>query len=124
MGTKEIEKPENLDPDALDIRKAIENIDKKGKTQDTGTKEESEKIELPGIDKFKNNEIAVTINKFLSKNIDPDAGDVYFGENVARTGEYYGMKSHPLIALGLSVLFLLVLVVKKVLRIKKTQEGG
>ena len=99
---------QNEDKD--DFLTAIESVEKKNKPKSKQTKEKKEKlISVKTIGEYKNNEIAVNVNKFLSTNIDPDAGSVLFGENLARAGEYYGLKSTPipmkLVKMFFSVLF-------------------
>jgi hypothetical protein len=58
----------------LDAIEAVEKKHKpKSKQEKTKTKKE-EIISVKTIGQYKNNEIAVNVNNFLSKNIDEDAG--------------------------------------------------
>lgn len=109
-------KPEDKKPDLV---KAIEDLDKK-----KGKKASEIEVTIPSIKNFKENELAVTINNFLSKNVDDKAGECLFGENLARTGEFYGMKSHPVIALIISGIMVMVLVLKRIFKRKKENDEG
>ena len=121
---------QNEDKDSF--LEAIESVEKKhkpkSKQEKTKTKKE-EIISVKTIGQYKNNEIAVNVNNFLGKNIDEDAGKVLFGENLARAGEYYGLKATPLWGLlissiGLAVVIFRVFVKKKKAEGDKANIGG
>ena len=103
-----------------DIFNAIDNIDKKTKKESKKTKEPE--IKIKDILQYKNNELAVNVNKFLATNIDPKAGECLFGENLARTGEYYGLKATPLIGLAIATIGVLVVFVNKIFKLKKQEK--
>lgn len=104
-----------------DITKAIKQLDQSKTPGKKATKKEPE-VKVPNINTYKTNEIAVTINKFLSSNIDQKAGECLLGENLARTGEFYGLKAHPIIALVVSVIGVIVIAFKKVMSLEKKQK--
>jgi len=118
----------NIEKD--DFLKAIDSVEKKNKPAalKKAKKEHEEKlITVKSIDQYKTNEIAVTINNFLSKNVDKEAGEVFFGENLARTGEYYGLKSNPVIGLIISTIGLVVIMFRIMIKKKKANtetHGG
>ena len=106
---------------------AIDKIEKKHKPKalkDKIKKKQEKLITVKNINQYKENEIAVNINTFLSKNVSKDAGDILFGENLARTGEYYGLKSNPIIGLLISSIALVVIMFRQMINKKKTQSQG
>lgn len=103
-----------------DISKAIDELDKKSKIELKGSEE---KIKIEPIEKYKERAFSKTINNILSK-MDKDCGNVYFGENLERSAEYYGVKANPLVALAVSSIAILVIMVKKVLFRQKDQEAN
>ena len=114
------QKDDNLDKDSF--LTAIESVEKKNKPKSKQTKEKKEKlISVKTIGEYKNNEIAINVNNFLSKNIDADAGKVLFGENLARAGEYYGLKATPLWGLIISSIGLVVVIFR--VFVKKKSQG-
>jgi len=103
---------------------AIDAVEKKHKpkSKQKATKEKKEElISVKTIGQYSNNEIAVNVNNFLSKNIDEDAGKVLFGENLARAGEYYGLKATPLWGLVISTIGLAVVIFRVVMKKKKSK---
>lgn len=103
------------------LKEKIVGMDSKKikKTEPTQTKEKD--IKIPDINSFKTNSFAQTTNKLLSKHISSEAGDCYFGENLARTTEYYGLKSRPWVALIVSGIIVLFEILKKLVRRKKNE---
>lgn len=90
-----------LDSDKTDIKTIkdkIASMDSK-KTKKTEPKTKEKEIKIPDINSFKTHSFAQTTNKLLNKYISNEAGDCYFGENLERTMEYYGLKATPGIAL-------------------------
>jgi len=101
--------------DFTKLKEKITSMDsKKIKKAEPKTKEKE--IKIPDINSFKSNSFAQTTNKLLNKHISPEAGDCYFGENLARTTEYYGLKSRPWVALLVSGFIVIIEVVKKLFK--------
>lgn len=103
-----------------DIFKAIDTLEKKD-TKASKT-EKGPEIKIKNIESYKQNELSVNINNFLAKNIDPKAGECLFGENLARTGEYYGLKATPVIGLIIASIGVIVVFANKIFRLKKEQK--
>ena len=113
---------QNEDKDSF--LEAIESVEKKHKpkSKQKESKEKKEEIiSVKTIGQYKTNEIAVNVNNFLGKNIDEDAGKVLFGENLARAGEYYGLKATPLWGLLISSIGLVVVIFRVFVKKKKSK---
>ncbi|MBA7496674.1 hypothetical protein ES702_07283 [subsurface metagenome] len=103
---------------------AIDSVEKKHKPKSKQKEQKEKLITVKPIGEYKNNEIAVNVNNFLSKNIDEDAGKVLFGENLARAGEYYGLKATPLWGLIISSIGLAVIIFRVAIKKKKQGDGN
>ena len=108
--------------DKTDVSKAIELMKtKKDKTR--SKTEASQKPTVKDVRSYKENEIAVAINTFLSKNLDEESGTYLVGENTARTLEHYGIKSHPIIGLLVAVAMVAVHFFTKLMKPKEPGEN-
>lgn len=101
-GEKTEKTEKNIDSDKkADVTKLKEKLiagDSK-KAKKTEPKAKEKEIKIPDINSFKTHSFAQTTNKLLTKYISDEAGDCFFGENLERTMEYYGLKATPGIAL-------------------------
>lgn len=104
-----------------DITKAIDLLEKDSEKKSKG---KSEDIKIPPLNSFKTNELSMTLNNTLAKNIDPKAGDCLLGENLVRTGEYYGLKSHPILALAVSAIGVILIAFQKLTKKKEKKAEG
>lgn len=102
------------------IKEKILSMDS-NKIKKTESKTKGKEVKIPDINSFKSNSFSQTTNKLLSKHISSEAGDCYFGENLARTTEYYGLKQKPWVALLVSGFIVLFEIAKKLLRRKKNE---
>lgn len=107
-----------MDPDVKKVLDKWEDQEKKTKSK---SKDKSDP-EIPKLSTYKSNELAVTVNELLSSNIEPAAGKCLFGENLARSAEFYGLKSHPLLGLFVSAVCLVLIIAKKMFWPKKKKE--
>lgn len=100
MKGEKTEKKINSDDkaDIKTIKDKITSMDSK-KIKKTESKTKEKEIKIPDINSFKTHSFAQTTNKLLTKYISDEAGDCFFGENLERTMEYYGLKATPGIAL-------------------------
>ena len=106
-----------------DVSAAIDLLDKgKEKTKLGASGSSAKKETVPGVKTYAGHEIAVTVNAFISENLDPQCGKYLVGENLARTLEHHGLKSKPVIGLGISILMLAIHVVGKIFKQQKEKE--
>lgn len=97
-GEKTEKKTDSGKTDIKTIKDKIASMDSK-KTKKAEPKTKEKEIKIPDINSFKTHSFAQTTNKLLNKYISDEAGDCFFGENLERTMEYYGLKATPGIAL-------------------------
>ena len=91
-------------------------IDIMSKKRDHSTEEKKPEIKVGNVKSYKEHEISVAINNFLSKNLDEESGSYLVGENAARTLEHYGLKGHPVLGLVLSVVMVIVHIFMKAVK--------
>ena len=106
-----------------DIATAIDLLDKKNsktKLRAGGSTEKKETV--PGVKTYAGHEIAVTVNAFITENLDAQCGKYLVGENLARTLEYHGLKSKPIVGLALSLLMLAIHVVGKIFKSRAEEK--
>ena len=99
---------------ALDIMGAKKKIDE--------TKKEIPKIIVGNVKSYKEHEVAVAINNFLSQNLDEKSGSYLVGENTARCMEHYGLKGHPILGLIIAVVMVSVHVFMEMLKKDKQDK--
>lgn len=118
-----------MDPDVKKVLNKWQDQEKKTKLK---SKDKNEP-DVPKLSTYKSNELAMTVNEMLSNNIEPAAGKCLFGENLARSAEFYGLKAHPLLGLLVSAICLVLIIAKKIFWPKgwmnkkekeETQSGG
>ena len=112
-----------------DVAAAIDLLDKgKAKTKLGASGSTEKKESVPGVKTYAGHEIAVTVNAFITENLDQQCGKYLVGENLARTLEHHGLKSHPIIGLGIAVLMVTIHVIGKFFKSqkekKKEEENG
>lgn len=95
-------------------------IDLMASKKHKSTEEKKPKVTVGNVKSYKEHEIAVAINNFLSKNLSEESGSYLVGDNAARTMEYYGLKGHPVLGL---VVAIGMCVVDFILKPKKKAES-
>lgn len=108
------------DKDKNEINNALDIMGAKKKPDETKT--ETPKILVGNVKSYKEHEIAVAINNFLSQNLDEKSGSYLVGENTARCMEHYGLKGHPILGLIIAVVMVSVHVFMEMLKKDKKQE--
>lgn len=106
-----------------DVAAAIDLLGKGKEKTKLGASGSTEKKEsVPGVKTYAGHEIAVTVNAFIEENLDKQCGKYLVGENLARTMEHHGLKSKPVIGLGIAVLMVAIHVLGKFFKAQKEKE--
>ena len=108
-------------PEKNEINNALDMMASKKKPDET--KKEAPKITVGNVKSYKEHEIAVSINNFLSNNIDEQSGNYLVGENTARCLEHYGLKGHPILGLVIAVIMVTVHVFVEMLKKEKKDKN-
>jgi len=117
--TRKVIQPEKTEKN--EINTALDMMANKKKPDET--QKEAPKITVGHVKSYKEHEIAVSINNFLSKNLDEQSGDYLVGENAARCLEHYGLKGHPILGLVIAVIMVTVHVFMEMLKKEKKDKN-
>jgi hypothetical protein len=106
-----------------DVTAAIDLLGKgKEKTKLGGSGSTEKKESVPGVKTYAGHEIAVTVNAFITENLDQQCGKYLVGENLARTLEHHGLKSKPVVGLGIAVVMVVIHIIGKFFKAQKEKE--
>ena len=119
MNKKTSDLLKETDTNKNEINTALDLMASKKKPDE---KTEVPKITVGNVKSYKEHEVAVAINNFLSKNLDEESGGYLVGENAARTMEHYGLKGHPVLGLIIAIGMVTVHYFMKNIKEKKPDE--
>ena len=120
MNKKTNDLPKSKQPEKNEVVNALDMMGAKKKTEETKT--EPPKITVGHVKSYKEHEISVAINNFLSQNLDEQSGSYLVGENTARCLEHYGLKGHPILGLIIAVIMVTIHFFMEMLKKEKQEQ--